>query len=292
VFLCGIHAKMYLAINYLAISSCVAGKSNLFRKSDLERAAEKRRRTAKGLLLAEGEGGLAAFGKYLGEDNMMAESIWNDLGMRHAMGSDLAANPVGTMSFNSFFRRRVRWIRVRKYMVVFVTLLLLLPTRTEILFSSFRSSTLIEPLTECFLTAIIGAHALQRFFAISFFFTLSFHIIFSFVLDCILFHTLTLSSPSTNRSNLPQHDGPGLAFLRAWLVRESMALPIWTFAMLGNTISWRDEGEKYTVLMDGSVQRLTGDDGLVDRILRWTTKLSYRRQKYEQLERKDEHAVS
>lgn len=70
------------------------------------------------MLLAEGEGGLAAFGKYLGEDNMMAEAIWEELGMRHAMGHDLAGNSVGTMKFETYFRRRVRWIRVRKYMVV------------------------------------------------------------------------------------------------------------------------------------------------------------------------------
>ena len=118
VFLCSTHPKMYLAINELAIASCVAGKSCLFRKSDLERAAEKKRASGKGLLLAAGEGGLAAFGKYLGEDNMIGEAIWIELGMRHAMGTDMAGNTVGAMSYRTFFRRRVRWIRVRKFMVV------------------------------------------------------------------------------------------------------------------------------------------------------------------------------
>jgi ceramide glucosyltransferase len=117
VFLCSTHAKMYLAINWVAVASCVTGKSCLYRKSDLERAAQKKREGGKGHILAEGDG-LAAFGKYLGEDNMIGESIWEDLGMRHAMGGEIAGNAVGSMSFNTFFRRRVRWIRVRKYMVM------------------------------------------------------------------------------------------------------------------------------------------------------------------------------
>ena len=49
---------------------------------------------------------------------MIGEAIWEDLGMRHAMGGEVAGNAVGSMSFQTFFRRRVRWIRVRKYMVV------------------------------------------------------------------------------------------------------------------------------------------------------------------------------
>ena len=117
-FLCTTHAKMYLAINAVRLGSCVTGKSCLYRRSDLERAADKKRKGGKGLVLADGEGGLAAFGKYLGEDNMIGEAIWEDLGLRHAMGGDIAGNAVGTMSFQTFFRRRVRWIRVRKYMVV------------------------------------------------------------------------------------------------------------------------------------------------------------------------------
>lgn len=117
-FLCATHAKMYLAINWVTIGSCVTGKSCLYRRSDLERAADKKRKGGKGLVLADGEGGLAAFGKYLGEDNMIGEAIWEDLGMRHAMGGEVAGNAVGSMSFQTFFRRRVRWIRVRKYMVV------------------------------------------------------------------------------------------------------------------------------------------------------------------------------
>ncbi|PWN54112.1 hypothetical protein IE53DRAFT_383302 [Violaceomyces palustris] len=40
VFLSTTHAKMYLAINGLSIDSCVMGKSNMYRKSDLEKVPD------------------------------------------------------------------------------------------------------------------------------------------------------------------------------------------------------------------------------------------------------------
>lgn len=116
VFLCSSHSKMYLAINYMEIAPCVAGKSNLFRKSDLERAVRLKQNRTGGA--SEGEGGLASFGEYLGEDNTIAEFIWYELGKSHELGKELAANTVGNMDLNLYFRRRVRWIRVRKFMVM------------------------------------------------------------------------------------------------------------------------------------------------------------------------------
>lgn len=41
VFLSTTHAKMYIAINSLAVDSCVMGKSNFWRKSDLERVPDR-----------------------------------------------------------------------------------------------------------------------------------------------------------------------------------------------------------------------------------------------------------
>lgn len=129
VYLCSTHAKMYLAINRVAVASCVTGKSCLYRKSDLARAAAHKRDRGKlpppppSLSPALGgadEAGLAAFGQYLGEDNEIGVAIWEELGMRHAMGTELAGNAVGSMTFTKYFRRRVRWIRVRKYMVTCV----------------------------------------------------------------------------------------------------------------------------------------------------------------------------
>lgn len=273
VFLCSTHAKMYLAINWVAVASCVTGKSCLYRKTDLERAADVKRRNGKGHVLASGEGGLAAFGKYLGEDNMIAEAIWEDLGMRHAMGSDLAGNAVGSMSFQTFFRRRVRWIRVRKYMVMSV--LPFLPSSLEVkltrlMRSSCRASTLIEPTTECLLCGLMGALSLRHFFSFPLYLTFPLHTVAWFILDCLIFSSLTPASPSPSRNRPPHHDGPGIDYLKAWLVREVLALPIWTFAMLGNEVGWRDNGESYRVKTDGSVERVRegAPGGLAERALR------------------------
>lgn len=114
-FLATEHAKMYLAINQCQVDSCIVGKSNLYRKSDLERLPS---------LKAHQSGrALEAFGDYLGEDNMIGTKLWHELGLRHAMNEDVVGNTIGNMSLQSYFWRRVRWIRVRKYMVLCVALL-------------------------------------------------------------------------------------------------------------------------------------------------------------------------
>ncbi|KAJ2326543.1 Ceramide glucosyltransferase [Coemansia sp. RSA 2673] len=58
-FLVTNHCRMYLAINAVGIASCLMGKSNLYYKSALDSA-----------------GGLAAFGHYLAEDNMIGQALW------------------------------------------------------------------------------------------------------------------------------------------------------------------------------------------------------------------------
>lgn len=137
VYMCSTHSKMYLAINQVQIASCVTGKSCLYKKSDLVKAATRKLERSKSGLKAlssssEQEPGLATFGQYLGEDNEIGVAIWEELGMRHAMGNEMAGNTVGTMSFAKYFRRRVRWIRVRKYMVTWVFFSFLLSIKLDL----------------------------------------------------------------------------------------------------------------------------------------------------------------
>lgn len=108
-FLCTTHAKMYLAINKTEIDSCIMGKSTFVRKSDLDRT------TAGAKVMAEREGATAlqGYGDYLGEDNMIGHALWHQLGLGHAMNSDVVGNSVGRMTLRTYFWRRVRWIRVR-----------------------------------------------------------------------------------------------------------------------------------------------------------------------------------
>ena len=132
------HAKMYIAINTVAIDSCVVGKSNLYRKSDLERVDGTLKPVSSSS--SQRETGLPAFGRFLAEDNMIAGALWHELDVRHDLSCDVAHNAVGNMSLADYFWRRVRWIRVRKHMVL--------------------AATLVEPFTESIVAGIIGTSAL------------------------------------------------------------------------------------------------------------------------------------
>ncbi|KAF7967553.1 hypothetical protein HWV62_33927 [Athelia sp. TMB] len=121
------HAKMYIALNATAVESCVVGKSNIYRRSDLERVNGSMKPHAD--LGAQPDTplttrkGLAAFGKYLAEDNCIAAAMWHELDLRHDLSCDVAHNAVGHMTLADYVWRRVRWIRVRKHMVLAATLL-------------------------------------------------------------------------------------------------------------------------------------------------------------------------
>ncbi|GAA5996131.1 ceramide glucosyltransferase [Rhodotorula paludigena] len=240
VYLCSTHAKMYLAINRAQVASCVTGKSCLYRKSDLVRASELKRQRGRLPLPPPGvtdEPGLAAFGQYLGEDNEIGVAIWEELGMRHAMGTEVAGNAVGSMSFQKYFRRRVRWIRVRKYMVL--------------------ASTLLEPFTESLLAGVLGALSFSHLVSLPAYVFLPLHFAAWFLLDVSLYTSVLPASPALSTvSRPPAHDGPSFSYLAAWSAREALALPIWLFAMLGDTVSWRDDGTVYRVQRDGSVRAL------------------------------------
>ncbi|KAK9716845.1 Ceramide glucosyltransferase [Basidiobolus ranarum] len=202
MFLNTAHAKMYNAINFASIDSCVVGKSNMFRKSVLERV-----------------GGLSAFKKYLAEDNEIAQAIW-DMGYKHEMTQDLAYQSLGSMKTVDYFKRRARWIRLRKYMVT--------------------TATLVEPFTEsivCGLLASYGFHLLWKIHPLSFF---AFHMIFWFLNDLNNFQVL-MKKPIRNIQD----------FVMAWSLREIAAFPLWAYAMSGSRVEWR--GSAYCILPNRTV---------------------------------------
>lgn len=90
------------------------------------------------------------------------------------------------------------------------------------------------------------------------------HLAAWYTIDVSIFRALSQASPAQPVHN-PYHDGPGAAglrpsFLIAWLAREACAFPIWLFAMLGNKVSWRDDGTQYRVRRDGKVEGTTPDE--------------------------------
>ncbi|OAQ31779.1 glycosyltransferase family 21 protein [Linnemannia elongata AG-77] len=203
MFLDTVHAKMYLFINWTGLASCVVGKSNLYRRSDLDKV-----------------GGMAAFGKYMAEDNLVATAIFN-MGYKHEMTSDLAYQSLGSMTPSDYFLRRARWTRIRKYTVT--------------------AATVVEPYIEmigCGLVASYGFNLLWNIHALNF---LAFHVVVWFLVDLSMYQALSGEKMDNLRG-----------FLMAWCLRELAALPLYVYAVVGSTVDWRDQA--FELLRDGTVR--------------------------------------
>jgi ceramide glucosyltransferase len=210
VYLNCTHTRMYTTINSTGIASCIIGKSNLFRKRDLEAI-----------------GGLAQFGKYMAEDNMIGLGLMN-LGRTHQIAPDFAYQSLGNVSITDFISRRVRWIRIRKYAVTL--------------------ATLYEPLTECLVCGILGGLAFKYFYDFNF-------ILFSIMHWCIWFLSDMLTakvSYGSRQPGRPWDDFGSFAF--AWLCLQLVVLPSYIYAMMGTEILWRNQ--YYKLNMDGTVKTL------------------------------------
>ncbi|KAF9349380.1 hypothetical protein BGX26_012302 [Mortierella sp. AD094] len=205
MFLNTVHAKMYLFINWTGLASCVVGKSSLYRRSDLDKV-----------------GGLAKFGKYMAEDNLIATEIFN-MGYKHEMTSDLAYQSLGSMTPSDYFLRRARWTRIRKYTVT--------------------GATVVEPFIEmigCGLVASYGFNLLCQTHFLNF---LAFHIVMWFLIDLSMYQALYGEKVHNLRG-----------FLMAWSMRELAALPLYLYAVVGSTVDWRDQ--TFLLRRDGTVQPL------------------------------------
>jgi ceramide glucosyltransferase len=241
-FLSTNHAKMYLAINTLSVDSCVMGKSNLFRKSDLARVPDAffgvDEQGTSGEAGAIGSSAFAAtastegvasgaarplarFSIYLAEDNMLALSLMRPpLGLHHALapGDAVHTSVGGISSLRAYASRRMRWIRVRKRMVL--------------------AATLLEPITESIVAGLLAAWGLRRLVlaprelggtteacALAAF--LAAHHVLWYNVDYGVMLALRAGTPLP-----PSERG---VFRIAYAVRELLALPIWVGAMCGNT---------------------------------------------------------
>lgn len=163
----------------------------------------------------------------MAEDNMIALSLWHELGLKHAMEGDVALDFIGAMSVHAYIDRRARWIRVRKMMTL--------------------PATLLEPLTESIACGLYGAWATHKLFG---WWRVPF-----FVIHMALWLAVDLDVRAKLTTNV-RHIGPPagkLAFTAAWAAREVLALPIWLYAMIGSNVMWR--GHKYRVLASGKVKQ-------------------------------------
>ncbi|KAJ3075106.1 hypothetical protein HDU98_009175 [Podochytrium sp. JEL0797] len=214
------HAKVYTMINKLQLGSCVIGKSNLFRKKELAHV-----------------GGLAYFGKFMSEDNIIGQTIWSR-GRCHAIPADVVYQQLGAGSIGEYFMRRARWTRIRKFTVVL--------------------ATVVEPFMECLVNGVLGAYGFWVVFGVSRGWFFVGHVCYWFLVDT-MFGIVVEKSMVVD--NFPR-------YVLAWIVREVTALPVLIYACAGSRVEWR--GRKFklksdgTVIQDSMVADGEGSDAVVD----------------------------
>lgn len=231
IFMSTSHAKFYVALNRIQPAPCVNGKSNLYRRSDLDTAVANITQTE----VRPGDG-FKHFAKYIGEDNMIGIALWDGVDGCAGMSKDFVIQPInGQNSVKDYVDRRVRWLRVRKYMVL--------------------AATLLEPTTESLLSGIIGSFAINvimrnktqilwKWFFI--------HMLIWFMVDLLQYQRIctTVDENSGQKARMFQLR----KFIQFWLLREVLAFPIWLKAMCGSGIEWR--GQQFKILPDLSAERL------------------------------------
>jgi len=257
LFMSSAHPKFYTAINTVLIAPCIVGKSTMFRRSHLDNITEGK--------------GIDFFSENICEDHLIGDLLWkNDVppeqrGERwgnHAMVfGDLAIQPMAGMSVPEYVARRIRWLRVRKFTVTL--------------------ATFVEPGTESFLCSLYGAFA---FTTLPFFhdqlgiprnwpaFTALWLLSVSVWcgMDWLLYQKLHSGASIEVDSNTPSFARPQgrspaqgkrrhfLTWFYAWLARETLALPIWTWAVYGGvTVAWR--GKRFWVGMDMKVHEIMSE---------------------------------
>lgn len=253
MFLFTSHAKFYVFFNKACIAPCVNGKSNIYRRSDLDAAVED---VSKGLVpiinnkeniakaaalyVQNPNESLRFFTRYIGEDNMIGIALWENRG-RTGMTGDVVIQPIGaggvgtsTNKIMDYVNRRVRWLRVRKYMVL--------------------AATLVEPTTESLVIGVFGTYGMSNLFfqGKHKFMIMLIHELVWCLIDYSQFKMLLRNSNQDSMNSSHMDSTPYFLngnidekcklkkWLPIWILREVLALPIWIMAMCGTQIDWRN----------------------------------------------------
>lgn len=257
MFMASTHAKFYGAINAVGVAPCVVGKSNMFRKSQLNMATTP----SENPILARDETrppGVDFFSHNICEDHSIGDILWRtDIpGFKNhgIVWGNIVVQPMAGMSVRAYAARRVRWLRARKWTVL--------------------AATLVEPGVESMLCGLYFTFAVtnlpwfeenmgipQTWSAMG---SLWLLFVTAWMLaDWAVFCRLHSASSIEIDENTPYfakgRSGPRAVTRRrfsewvlAWIGRETMALPIWTWAvLLGKTVNWR--GRRFLVRSDTTV---------------------------------------
>ncbi|KAK4246738.1 glycosyltransferase [Corynascus novoguineensis] len=269
MFMSTSHAKFYSAINTVCIAPCIVGKSNMFRKSHLDLMTDPSQNPILSATDARRGRGLDFFSSYICEDHLIGDLIWRSrvppsptsaaptatTYRNHGLVfGEVAIQPTAGMSVAAYVARRVRWLRVRKWTVLLATLVE--PGVEPFVCSlhlSFALTTLswvrerlgVPPTWGAM--AAIWVSTVTVWMLVDRWFTNMLRRLQSVEADE---NTPSFALGSHRKGGIQQRRF--LEWLAAWLGRESLALPIWTWAvLLGTTVNWR--GKQFKVRMDMSV---------------------------------------
>ncbi|KAK3900611.1 glycosyltransferase [Staphylotrichum tortipilum] len=272
MFMTTSHAKFYAAINTVCIAPCIVGKSNMFRKSHLDRFTDPAQNPILSAASSSRGRGLDFFSSYICEDHLIGDLIWRSPlpgFLNHALVfGEVAVQPMAGMSVAAYAARRVRWLRVRKWTVPAATLVepgiepLLCSLHLSFALTTFapvRDRLFSVPPTWAAMAAI-WAGTLAAWMVLDRWFSGRLRRLESVEVDE---HTPDFARGSSGS----RHGGVGVGkrpfreWLAAWIGREVLALPVWTWAvLLGTTVDWR--GRHFRVRMDMSVVEMGGDAAL------------------------------
>lgn len=171
-------------------NNIVVGKSMLFKRS-----------------VANRFGGMKALACYLAEDYMAGKAMQH-LGYKVVLAHDPIAQRIGDYSLSDFWRRHIRWGRIRK-------------AQSPLAFY-------FEPLTTSFVASMIGAIGLNGLFAIPLFAG------FLSILSLWLISDLALQQALSGRS-FKWND------LLIWVLREAIHFPLWLQILSGRRVYWRGQ---------------------------------------------------
>ncbi|KAK2603192.1 hypothetical protein N8I77_009666 [Diaporthe amygdali] len=273
MFMATTHAKFYSAINTVGVAPCIIGKSNMFRKAHLETYTQPSHNPHLSPADAARGKGIDFFSSYICEDHLISDLLWHapvpptadspprPFGKHALIWGDLAIQPVARVPVAAYWARRVRWLRVRKWTVLL--------------------ATLVEPGVESLLCNLYFAYAATTLP----FFNTTFGIPQTWAATAALWAGGVTAWMACDRAvHARLHSGaclvtdadtpffargtaanteiwrPFSEWLPAWVGRELLALPIWTWAvLLGTTVTWR--GKSFRVRSDMSVVALEGAKG-------------------------------
>lgn len=149
-------------------------------------------------------GGVDVLARYLAEDYMTGVAV-KRLGHRVKVMHEPVVQMIGDYTFKEFWSRHVRWGRIRR-------------SQSPLVFP-------LEPLLSFWISAALGAFALSHFGVLRPWETLAVH-------ACVWMSSDLLLMKRMNEEIKPK-------MLLAWIVRETLHVPLWIHVAMGNTVNWR-----------------------------------------------------